>query len=280
MPSRKGTLMSNNKLQQLSYWQFRSLMRSFQPYLLLSVCIGIMVFYIKSRFEEINYETALVMSDPYQIPVIVMIAAAGIYLSISVMLSISRDRISGVMEILFYAPLRIVDYLGSYFQSHIFVYIILAVIFYLNILILQAITNIYSTYRIILYFVVSIPVITCCIGMGTFFACISKNQRNSLVYFFIVSILFLGIQIGSSLVSSAVAAREIVDLVFLRDILERINSNVAFINPIACFISITEGILAHDYKAAGLSVGWLFILSAFWFFISIKAFQRRGVISE
>ncbi len=270
----------NNKVNKLTGYHFKSLCRSFHPYLLLSVCIGVMIFYIKSRFEEVNYETVLVMSDPYQIPVMVMIVIAGIFLSISVMLSISRERMSGVMEVFFYTPIRISDYLAGYLESHMFIYFIMAGLFIFSIFITQAVTNIFCTYKSLLYFVVSIPVVACCIGMGIFFACISKNQRNALVYFFVVVLLFLGIQAGSSIVSSAVATQEILDLVFLRDILEKINTSIAFLNPVACFISITEGFLAHDYRNAVISVFWLILLSAFWFFVSVKAIRKRGVVAE
>lgn len=270
----------NNKIRKLTGFYFKSLCKSFNLYLLLSLCIGVMVFYIKSRFEEVNYETALVMSDPYQIPVMVMIIISGIFLSISVLLSISRERMSGVMEVLFYTPIKTTDYLGGYLLSHLGAFILMAGIFILSMFSTQVITNIAFTYKSFLYFGASLPMISCCIGMGMFFASMSKNQRNALVYFFLIVFFFIGIQIGTSVVSSAVATQEILDLVFLRNTLEKINTGIAFLNPVACFISVADEYLSYDYRGALFSILRLVLLSAFWFFISIKAIQKRGVVSE
>ena len=162
----------------------------------LSMLVAIVIIRNYLNYIEANglYPMPGLFSFPFRWAIIL----CGVYLAFSSVVTISRERASGTMELLFYGPVDHVSYVLGKFFAQLTFYVFTVVLYSVCFLVLSRIANIQLSAGFFFMILLSLFTGGYLIAIGIFVSSVSRTVRSA-------SLLFLGLVVGALLIQGAQA---------------------------------------------------------------------------
>ena len=144
------------------------------------------------------------MPDLFSFPYRWAIILTGLYLSFSVLVSISRERESGAMELLFYGPVDHMSYVLGKYVAQFTLYCLVIILYLLSFLFISKIAGVQMTGSFFKMVLLSVFTGAYLISIGLFVATMSTSVRSATLMFLTLIAITLLIQ-GSQVWLSNIA---------------------------------------------------------------------------
>lgn len=157
----------------------------------LSILIAIVI--IRNYLNYIKANGIYPMPDLFSFPFRWAIIATGVYLAFSTVVTISRERESGTMELLFYGPVDHVSYVFGKYMAQVTLYLMILALYTVCFLTLSWMARIQLSASFFITILISVFTGSYLIAIGIFVSSISRSVRNA-------TLVFLGIVMGALLI--------------------------------------------------------------------------------
>tara|TARA_B100000945_G_C20426858_1_gene621038 strand:+ start:1256 stop:2098 length:843 start_codon:yes stop_codon:yes gene_type:complete len=242
------------------------------------VSLLISVTILRNYLTYIEANGLYPMPDLFSFPYRWAIILTGVYLSFSVVVSISRERESGTLELLFYGPVDYASYVIGKYVAHFSIYCLVIVLYLLCFLLISRIAGVQMTNSFFMTVLLSVFTGGYLISIGLFISAISTSVRSATLVFLtlIVSILLLqGSQVWLS--NIAIESDYYNPVLLLQQLLGLVQTIVGWLSPFSYLNygvnEMLRGNMIVFVRTIGFSIIFCFVFVAG----SIIGLRLRGV---
>ena len=252
---------------------------SWGMYIALSLALLAAILILRNHVNFVDENGLLVVSGAFTLPLFAVIFVSSLFLALSSLTSIAREREQGTMEALFYGPVDSFSYIVGKYLAQILIYLAMVIFFGCCFLFYSALTNFAFSSGQVLILLLSILIASDFIVVGIFLSALSGKVRIALLLFLGVILVFLAIELGQGLVSSAPleAGSYYNPRQFLQNVLTFLSQITAWLSPFS-YLSLGMDAIRRGSVETYLTVLLLSAVYTILFLgLSIATLEWKGV---
>jgi ABC-type multidrug transport system permease subunit len=216
-------------------------------YVTLTLILGISLIALRSTLKMINEGYMTVLFQPFVLPLMAAVVLAGVFVAVASGFSVARERELGMLETLFYGPIRFGEYLLGKLLAHLTAYALMLISFLgINIL-LASLTHLTLSLALILISGLSVATTASLVGLGLLFASAIGTARGTILLFIGLITILLVLQASQAILTNAVYSNNIAGLIVVRDTVAVINKAVAYFSPVSYLSEGADAVLRQDW---------------------------------
>lgn len=136
----------------------------------------------------------LVGATPLVLPLNIAITIGALYAAFAAAVSVSKERESGTMEVLFFGPVDAVSYVAGRYLEQLLCFALVLFLNLVTFLVLGQITNFSIFHTILPVIILSIPLVSSVTTFGILLSTLTSRTRTSLILLIVLLVVFLGVQ--------------------------------------------------------------------------------------
>jgi len=270
--------LSTHTVKVLAKRDLFSTLRGLGLYIVSSISFLAASFIIKNYVDSIKKKDILVSFNPSDSAFYISVVILAVYLALVSASSISRERDSGTLEVLFYGPVSYSSYILGKYLNTMLSYLVVVVLFFAYFLGISSFTNLGFSYNLIKIIFISIFSVSCIVSFGLFISSFTKRVRNSIVWTVGIFLFFLSIQLAYTLFLKLPENNLSSTLIYLEKSLFVLSTYmVGWFSPFSYLKRGVEAVSADDLKLYGKSIIYCIIYSAILLSLAILFLQKRGI---
>jgi ABC-type transport system involved in multi-copper enzyme maturation permease subunit len=254
-----------------------STITSWGPYVTISLSFLASSFLLVNYLGGIKENNIHISEDPLNFPLFISLVVVSFYLAIVSIISISREKDQGTLEVLFYGPVNCLSYLVAKFVGDLCVYVVLATLLVLYYALVSAVTNLALSWNLMEGLFLSLFAVSCIISFSLFISALTSRMRSSIIWLVAILVIFLGAYVSNSMLLRLDGEALSSSMFYLRNMVGAISKGVEWISP---FTPLNKGM-----QAIAMGNAWLYCLNIFHSLIysfiflvfSIVVLERKGV---
>ncbi len=218
-----------------------------------------------------------IFADPLKYPFALATLACGLYFSLWASTTIARERESGTLEVLFWAPvddlgLVLGKILGSLAASVVFIGTVLGFLVAAG-----RLTGLAFPGDVIACLLASLVFVGSMVAVGTFVSALASRVRTAVVMLAAAVTLFLGLQFAVGFLGNLPPEQLSRPLLFMRDSLFLVNKITRVLSPVQYFAWALEAVQLGDGRGYAQSVASAFAHLAALVGMSVLTLKSKGV---
>ncbi len=247
--------------------------RSIGMYLVVSLSLAAAALLLRNDLAFMQEGGLAVMSIPLLFPFFVATLVMSLFLAVSSLAAISREREQGTMQTLFYGPVDEADYVLGKFLAQLVVFSVMlgAVCFVL--LAWAWAGNLHVSLALAGAVALAVACAAATIAGGIFLSVVAANTRVALLAFLAVAALFLAVQAGLAFLAGSSAPTTA-----LAEALAGLSRVFGLVSP---FAYLERGLDAVAYRSTPEYLGWLataLVFACCALGLAVLALRKRGVL--
>jgi len=258
--------------------EWRSMIFSWGLYIALSLALLAAILILRNHLNFVGENGLLVVSGAFTLPLFAVIIVSSLFLALSSVTTIARDREQGTMEALFYGPIDAFSYVLGKYLAQVATYLVMVIFYGCCFLFYAGLTNLAFSGGQYLVLLLSVLIASNFIVVGIFFSALSGKVRTALLLFLGLILVFLAIELGRELVIATPLQGSYYNPVqFLQNVLSFLSQITAWLSP---FSYLSLGMDAVRRGSAGAYLTILLISTAYTILflgLSIVTLERKGV---
>jgi len=239
----------------------------------LAFALAAILFYI---FATRVNESAFVLFQP--VDFIFMFCVVGIsflYLAVSSVTSIAREKSEKTVEVLFYGPVDEASFIFGKYTARIFSYIFILFFAVIFIFLLDFFAHLGIAYSFIQLVLLSIFLISCIIALGIFLSTLTSSVGGSIVILIGFFVILFVLQVIAAILSIIPAGIDTtIDLI--RDIAVGVLAATRYISPMEYLGIGWDAISSGEMGKYFLSILYSVVYSIIFLVLSIIILMKRG----
>lgn len=248
-------------------------------YVTLALAFGAAALTLHNTLRFVERNAVLSTRQPLFLPMAFMVAVVSLYIGLSAALAVARERDRGTLQVLLFGPVDETAFLLGHFVAQLKVYLGVALIALVWVNLVTWLLHLAFSIQVTVLILTSIVTVAVVIAFGLLVAVLGGRTRSALVYFILIALLLIGLQLGREFVNGLVLTSNLTqnDPIFLiRNALVTINLVTEWISPFAQLSRIMDDLLNSNtagvlFHVAVTAVQALVLLTA-----SIFILQRKG----
>ncbi len=253
---------------------FKSLIYSpgFYGTIFLSALIAVLISYI---YLKVIFETGvMIMANPLNIPLIVTMMISTSYLAFTALLSVSKERDSGTVEVLFYGTVDSISYILAKYLEQMLSFVLM-LFFYLSIFwLLGTRTNFGLPMTTTLILTLAGAVASSVVALGILLAVITSKIRTSIFTLIAILVLFIVVQLGDAFLAGLEFNGS--SFPWAGNIISVAVRIVGWVSPFAYLSRGIKAIGVEDLSGYFINFGIIVFYSMFLLMAAIMCFQKKG----
>jgi ABC-type transport system involved in multi-copper enzyme maturation permease subunit len=222
--------------------EVQTLVRGVGGYVALTVALVAVAWLVGTDLERARSSGLLVRDNPFQGPLLAAVLVLSMFLSISAVVSVARERERGTLEVLFYGPVDEPGYLFGKFAGQVLAYLLALPLLLLCFLLIGFTTGFLIPRALFFGLVASVVPVAEVVAFGLLLSVLAGRLRTSILLFIGVTVLFLAISVGYSVVSTIPLENPASPILPLRDSLAALDTVVDWLSPFAYLERVLENI--------------------------------------
>jgi hypothetical protein len=248
-------------------------------YITLAIAFAASAVVLHNTLRFVEQNAVLSTRQPLFLPIAFMVAVVSLYLGMSAALAVARERDRGTLQVLMFGPVDETGFLLGHFAAQLQIYagIVLIAIVWVNLV--TWLLNLAFSVPVLILLVSSIATVAAVIAFGLLVAVWGGRTRSALVYFILISLLFIGLQLGREIVNGLALTSSATqnDPIFLiRNALVLINLVTEWVSPYAQLSRIMDALLDSNVSKYLLHMGVTLVQMLAFLFASIAILRRKG----
>ena len=227
-----------------------ALTRGLGAYVALSVALLCVAWLLATELQRAQTGGLLVHDNPFQAPLLAAVLVLSIFLAISAVVSVARERERGTLEVLFYGPIDEPAYIAGKFAGQVAGFLAALPLLALSFLLLCLFTGFIISPVVLLGLVASVVPAAEVVAFGLLLSVAAGRLRSSILLFIGVTALFLGIAVAYGIVSAIPIESPASPMLPLREALAALDAVVDWLSPFAYFERVLESIALGAWSSA------------------------------
>ncbi len=229
------------------------------------------------RFVERN--AVMTARQPLFLPIAFMVAVVSLYLGMSAALAVARERDRGTLQVLMFGPVDETGFLLGHFAAQLQVYVGVVLIAIVWVNLVTWILHLAFSIPVIILLFSSIATVGAVVAFGLLVAVWGGRTRSALVYFILIALLFIGLQLGREVVNGMALTGSTTqnDPIFLiRNALVAITLVTEWVSPYAQLSRIMDALPDSNWGRYLLHMGVTLVQMLVFLGISVWILRRKG----
>jgi len=269
--------LASHTIKALVRRDFLSTLKGFGLYLAAFVSLMASSFILKSHLGAIKENNILISSDPLNYPLFISLVIISFYLAIVSVVSISREKDQGTLEVLFYGPVNSFSYLVAKYIKDMLLYLVLVFFFFVYFTAVSSLTNLAFSWSLVKAIFLSIFLVSCIISFGLFISSLTSKTRTSVIWLVGILLAFLAIQVFHTMLLHLEEEALSSSLLYLRRALGMISQGIGWISPFSYLNRGMQSIDIGSMRLYGLSILYSLVYSFILLVSSVFILGARGV---
>jgi ABC-type transport system involved in multi-copper enzyme maturation permease subunit len=248
-------------------------------YITLAIAFAAAAIVLHNSLRFVDRNAVMSTRQPLFLPIAFMVAIISLYLGMSAALAVARERDRGTLQVLLFGPVDETAFLLGHFIAQLLVYVGVVLIAIVWVNLVTWLLNLAFSIPVIILLVTSIATVAAVVAFGLLVAVWGGRTRSALVYFILISLLFIGLQLGREIVNTMALTSSATqnDPIFLiRSALVTINLVTEWVSPYAQLSRIMDDLLQGNLRGYLLHLGVTLLQTLVFLSASIWILQRKG----
>jgi ABC-type transport system involved in multi-copper enzyme maturation permease subunit len=261
----------------IAWREARAAMRGMGGYVALTLALLAATWVLLIDARALEAAGLLVLADPFRSPLAIAMLVLAVFLAISAAVSTARDRDSGTLEVLFYAPVDEITCVLGKVGGLLVVYVAALPILLASFALLALITGFALTRPILVSLVLSIVPAAEVVSFGVLLAVGTTRVRTAVLLLVGITAVLLGATVAYGMVLLVPITDPSSPVLALRDALAALDAVVRWISPFAYLERVVDGAITGAWRTALISL--VVAIASTLLMIGIAAYwlRRRGV---
>jgi ABC-type transport system involved in multi-copper enzyme maturation permease subunit len=247
-------------------------------YVVLSTALLASALILRNHLNFVDENGLLVLSGAFVVPLFTTIFLCSLFLALSSVATIAREKDQGTMQVLFYGPVDSLSYILGKYLAQMFTYLGAVVVFGGCFVLYAALTNFNFPFGMAAIILLSVLIASDLIAFGIFLSTLSSSVRGALMLFLGVVLVFGVIQAGHELLISLPSpSRYYNPLLFLKNVLAFLNDVAGWLSPFSYLnrgmSAVQRGSVISFLLVALISAGYTMVFLG----LSMVTLERKGV---
>ena len=256
---------------------FLSTLKGWGLYLAAFLSLLASSFILKSHLGAIKENNILISSDPLNYPLFISLVIVSFYLAIISVISISREKDQGTLEVLFYGPVNSSSYLVAKYTKDMLLYLVMVCFFFVYFTAVSSLTNLAFSWSLVKAIFLSIFLVSCIVSFGLFISSLTSRMRTSIIWLVGILLAFLAIQIFHTMLVSLEEEALSSSLLYLRKTLEMVSRGTGWISPFSYLNRGMQSIAIGSMRLYGMSILYSLVYSFILLVSSVLILEAKGV---
>ena len=231
-----------------------ALVRGLAGYAALAIALLVAGWILATDVSKVQANGLLVRDSAFQAPLLAAVLLLAVFLAISAVVSVARERERGTLEVVFYGPVDEPAYLAGKFVGQVMGYTLALPILIASFLLLSVFTGFAFTHLLVLGSVASVIPAAEVIAFGLLLSVAAGRLRTAILLFVGVVALFLGIAFAYNVVSAIPVESPASPILPLRDALSALDAIVDWLSPFSYLDRVLESIALGAWQTAATSL--------------------------
>lgn len=254
-----------------------AVMRGIGVYVALALALVAAAWVLLIDVRALEAAGLLVLADPFRAPLAFAMLVLAAFLALSAAVSTARDRESGTLEVLFYAPVDEISCVLGKVGGLLVVYVAALPMLFAAFALLALITGFALTPAILLSLALSIVPAAEVVSFGVLLSIGAGRVRTAVLLLLGATAVLLGAALAYGMVLLVPITDPSSPVLALRDALAALDAIVRWISPFAYLERVIDGALTGAWRAAltslAATVGYTLLMMAG----AAYSLRRRGV---
>ncbi|HUF36987.1 MAG TPA: ABC transporter permease subunit [Anaerolineales bacterium] len=249
-------------------------------YVAMFVALVIAAVSVGNTLNFTEQNIVFVSRQPIFLPVLINTIIISIYLAMVSTLNVSSERDQGTLETLIQGPVDGFAFLLGNFLGQLKVYAALALVAFVWSNLLTWLLHLQYSIGVAVVLVVSIAAAAVVIAFGMFIAMWGGRSRTALIYFTLITLLVVGIQLADQIVTGVVLASNPAvndPLITVRNVLAAANGIVRWVSPYAQLDLAMTAYVDRAFLDFFAHTGIMLLQAAVFLLGSVWLLERKGV---
>lgn len=230
--------------------EVQALVRGMAGYAALAIALVAAGWFLATDLERVRANGLLVQGNPFQAPLLVAVVALSIFLAISAVVSVARERERGTLEVLFYGPIDEPAYIAGKFAGQVVGYLLALPVLTVSFLLISLLTGFRFSNLLLVSLVASVVPAAEVVAFGLLLSVVAGRLRSAILLFIGVVVLFLSSAVAYGVVSSIPVESPASPILPLRDALAALDALVDWLSPFAYFDRVLENVALGAWPPA------------------------------
>lgn len=266
-----------NCIWVLSKRELRSTLYGFGVYLAILISLLISAVILQNYLKAVGHHRMLISASPLAHPLFIATSVCAIYLALTSVTSIARERDTRTLEALFYGPVDHVSYiLGKYVKSmlsYVFIVFFLAGYF----VFMSRVLNLGLSTKFLGVLLLSFFLSSCVVSFGIFISTLTQSVRTSVLVFLGIVGGLITIQVTHGMLVRMAPENLPPPLIYLRNTVSIVNGGVKWVSPFHYLLSGREAVSLGTVRGYAVSGSSSVIYSAVALVLSLVVLKWRGI---
>lgn len=249
---------------------------SMAVYVALSVSLGLAGLLLRNDVAYAQERGLAVMANPLLLPFYVAVLNLSVLTALSSLATVAREREHGTLQTLFYGPVDEVSYLAGKFAAHALIFGVSSCALFIALIAWGWLANLHIDLSMLAALTLALACGGAIVAMGLLTSA-ALTARAGILLFVGAAAVFLGVQVGTVVVSDAAAAGAGA-FSALHDSLVTLNRLIAVVSP---FAYLDAGLDALAARAGHVYATWLLMAvgeAVVSLRLAVALLRRRGVL--
>jgi ABC-type multidrug transport system permease subunit len=259
----------------------KAAMRGIGGYIALTIALTAGTWVLLVDVRALNTNGTIVLADPFRPTLTIALLVLALFLAISAAVSAARDRESGTLETLFYAPVDEVSYILGKVGGLLVAYVAALPLILASLALLSFLTGFALTPKVLIGLALSVIPAAEILGFGVLLSVGTSRVRTAVLLLIAVIAILLGVTVAYSIVQLMPIDDPASPVLPLRDGLAALNAGIRWISPFAYLERVVDGVASGAWRSAAISMVIALVyamvmiaLAAFW--LHRRGVQRKG----
>jgi ABC-2 type transport system ATP-binding protein len=185
----------------------RSQLKSFGPYLMLSITILVAMIMTNSYLSFVTRNELIVLPRPWLISIITGSFLMALYLGVSATMTLAQERTSGTLQVLFFGPVDERSYVLSLFVSRLLLYLAWLILYAIVVVGIGYYASMVYSWNFLTALLFSILPVIILVGMGLWVASSIRSSRGALFAYLGIAAGLAGLLGASNLLIQLAAGK-------------------------------------------------------------------------
>jgi ABC-type transport system involved in multi-copper enzyme maturation permease subunit len=248
-------------------------------YITLSMALAVAALIVHNTVRYVERNAVVSTRQPLFLPLALMVTVLSLYLALGAVVAVARERDRGTLQVLMFGPVDETSFVLGHFYAQLKVYfgLVLLTIVWLNVV--SWLLHLAFSIEAILLLASSLTTAAAVVAFGLLIAVWGGRTRAALVYFILIVLLFIALQVGNDVASGIALSSNPSqnDPIFIvRNALVVITNVTQWFSPYSQFSQMMDDLLNRAVGSylfhLGLTLAQGLVLLA----VTVLILQRKG----
>ena len=238
----------------IAWREAKAAMRGLGGYVALSAALLAAGWVLSIDVRALMAAGVLVVAHPFGLPLAAALLVLASFLAVLAAMSAARERESGTLEVLFYAPVDELSYVLGKVGGLLIAYIAGLPLLLASLALLSLMTGFAMTPMVLASLAFSIVPAAEIISFGVLLSVGTRRVRSAVLLLVGVSAILLGVTMAYRVVLLVPISDPSSPVLALRDALEALNLALSWVSPFASLERIVDGAVSGAWRVALLNL--------------------------